>query len=173
MNIGLKKLHLKRFRLSVGAISKHTPLYSDKCGEAFLENVCQKKLPKFNLSFFSNYRRKDKILRMLLQVVQGSPPQIHAADIWALPVRGGGGLNPCPDGLGHFFREEFAKIKSYFFFYKKKLLFFTKKSYFFYKKKVTFFTKKSYIFYKKKVTFFYKKKLLFFTKKSYFFHKKK
>ena len=25
--------------------------------------------------------------------------------------KGGGGLDPCPDGLGHFFREEFAKIK--------------------------------------------------------------
>ena len=25
--------------------------------------------------------------------------------------KGGGGLNPYPDGLGHFFREEFAKIK--------------------------------------------------------------
>ena len=24
---------------------------------------------------------------------------------------GGGGLNPCPDGLGHFFREEFSKFK--------------------------------------------------------------
>ena len=26
-------------------------------------------------------------------------------------ARKGGGLDPCPDGLGHFFREEFAKIK--------------------------------------------------------------
>ena len=35
---------------------------------------------------------------------KGSPPQIHEAGIWALPVRGGrGGLNPCPDGLGQFF----------------------------------------------------------------------
>ena len=41
---------------------------------------------------------------------KGSLPQIHAGGIWALPVRGGG-LDPCPDGLGHFFREEFAKIK--------------------------------------------------------------
>ena len=23
----------------------------------------------------------------------------------------GGGLNPCPDGLGHFFKEEFSKFK--------------------------------------------------------------
>ena len=41
---------------------------------------------------------------------EGSPTQIHVRGIWALPVRGGG-LDPCPDGLGHFFREEFAKIK--------------------------------------------------------------
>ena len=41
---------------------------------------------------------------------KGSTPQIHAGGIRALPVRGGG-LDPCPDGLGHFFREEFAKIK--------------------------------------------------------------
>ena len=27
---------------------------------------------------------------------------------------GGGGLNPCPDGLGHFFREEFSKFKGAF-----------------------------------------------------------
>ena len=27
---------------------------------------------------------------------------------------GGGGLNPCPDGLGHFFREEFTKFKQAF-----------------------------------------------------------
>ena len=27
---------------------------------------------------------------------------------------GGGGLNPCPDGLGHFFREEFTKFKRAF-----------------------------------------------------------
>ena len=43
---------------------------------------------------------------------KGSTIEIHAAGIWASPVRGGGqGLNPCPDDLGHFFREEFAKIK--------------------------------------------------------------
>ena len=24
---------------------------------------------------------------------------------------GGGGLNPCPDGLGHFFREEFFQVQ--------------------------------------------------------------
>ena len=33
--------------------------------------------------------------------------------MWALPVWGGG-LNPCPDGLGHFFREEFSKFKRAF-----------------------------------------------------------
>ena len=33
--------------------------------------------------------------------------KIYAAGIWALPVRGGG-LNPCPDGLGQLFWEEFA-----------------------------------------------------------------
>ena len=27
---------------------------------------------------------------------------------------GGGGLDPCPDGLGHFFREEFSKFKRAF-----------------------------------------------------------
>ena len=27
---------------------------------------------------------------------------------------GGGGLNPCLDGLGHFFREEFSKFKRAF-----------------------------------------------------------
>ena len=27
---------------------------------------------------------------------------------------GGWGLNPCPDGLGHFFREEFSKFKRAF-----------------------------------------------------------
>ena len=26
----------------------------------------------------------------------------------------GWGLNPCPDGLGHFFREEFSKFKRAF-----------------------------------------------------------
>ena len=46
---------------------------------------------------------------MYLYQTKGSPPEIHAAGIWALPVRGG--LNPCPDGLGHFFREEFFKFK--------------------------------------------------------------
>ena len=29
--------------------------------------------------------------------------------MWALPVWGGGGLNPCPDGLGHLFREKMVK----------------------------------------------------------------
>ena len=28
--------------------------------------------------------------------------------------RGGGGLNACPDGLGHFFREELSKFKRAF-----------------------------------------------------------
>ena len=43
---------------------------------------------------------------------KGSPTEISVTSIWALPVRGeGGGLNPCPDGLGHFFREEFSKFK--------------------------------------------------------------
>ena len=61
-------------------------------------------------------------------MTKGSPTQIHAGGIWALPVRGGGsqplpgwfgatflgknlldfggGLDPCPDGLGHFFGDE-------------------------------------------------------------------
>ena len=39
---------------------------------------------------------------------KGSPTQIHAGGIWALPVRGGGGLNPCPDGFGQLFLEEFT-----------------------------------------------------------------
>ena len=40
---------------------------------------------------------------------------VSVTSIWALPVRGGrGGLNPCPDGLGHFFREEFSKFKRAF-----------------------------------------------------------
>ena len=29
-------------------------------------------------------------------------------------ARLGGGLNPCPDGLGHFFKEEFSKFKRAF-----------------------------------------------------------
>ena len=29
-------------------------------------------------------------------------------------ARLGGGLNPCPDGLGHFFREDFSKFKRAF-----------------------------------------------------------
>ena len=36
---------------------------------------------------------------IILSIPKGSTTQIHAGGIWALPVRGGG-LNPCPDGLG-------------------------------------------------------------------------
>ena len=38
---------------------------------------------------------------------------VDAPYIWALPVwgGGGGGLNTCPDGLGHLFREELSKFK--------------------------------------------------------------
>ena len=43
------------------------------------------------------------------QSSKGSPTEFSVTSIWALPVRGG--LNPCPDGLGHFFREEFSKFK--------------------------------------------------------------
>ena len=42
---------------------------------------------------------------------KGSPFQFVPPPIWGFPVWGGGGLNPCPDGLGHFFREEFSKFK--------------------------------------------------------------
>ena len=44
---------------------------------------------------------------------KGRPIKIDAGPIWALPVwRGGGGgerggLNPCPDGLGHFLEKNF------------------------------------------------------------------
>ena len=34
---------------------------------------------------------------------EGSLNQIHDPGIWALPVKGRGGLNPCLEGLGHFF----------------------------------------------------------------------
>ena len=44
---------------------------------------------------------------------EGSPFQLVNTSMWALPVWGGG-LNPCPDGLGHFFREEFSKFKRAF-----------------------------------------------------------
>ena len=44
---------------------------------------------------------------------KGSLIEIHAAGIWALSVRGGG-LQPLPEWLEHFFREEFAKIKGAF-----------------------------------------------------------
>ena len=37
---------------------------------------------------------------------KGSRTEEDTEGIWALPVWGGRGLNPCPDGLGHFFRDE-------------------------------------------------------------------
>ena len=45
---------------------------------------------------------------------KGSPFQFVPPFIWALPFWGGVGLNPCPDGLGHFFREDFSKFKRAF-----------------------------------------------------------
>ena len=52
------------------------------------------------------------VLEILL--TKGSPFLIWALFFWGLPVWGGGGLNTCPDGLGHFFREEFSKFKRAF-----------------------------------------------------------
>ena len=44
-----------------------------------------------------------------MENLKGAPIKIDAPYIWALPVcggGGGGGLNACPDGLGHLFGEE-------------------------------------------------------------------
>ena len=41
----------------------------------------------------------------------GKPSSNSCCRHLGIARKGGGGLNPCPDGLGHFFREEFAKIK--------------------------------------------------------------
>ena len=54
-------------------------------------------------------------------LIQGSPTKLSVEGIWALPIRGGGrvwanffgknlldlggGLDPCPDGLGHFLHQ--------------------------------------------------------------------
>ena len=51
-----------------------------------------------------------KFFQVIIIIHKGSPFQLVTTSIWALPVWGGG-LNPCPDGLGHFFREEFSKFK--------------------------------------------------------------
>ena len=40
-----------------------------------------------------------------------APLKKNAVSIWALPVWGGGGLDPCHDVLGHLFREELSKFK--------------------------------------------------------------
>ena len=50
---------------------------------------------------------------VLTQSIQGSPSQKVETYIWALPVWGvgRGGLNACPDGLGHLSREELCKFK--------------------------------------------------------------
>ena len=50
------------------------------------------------------------ISKISFNLFKGSTFQFVSTSIWALPVWGGG-LNPCPDGLGHFFREEFSKFK--------------------------------------------------------------
>ena len=42
--------------------------------------------------------------------LEGRPISIVEPYIWALPVWGGG-LNACPHGLGHLFREELSKFK--------------------------------------------------------------
>ena len=46
-----------------------------------------------------------------IYLYKGSSPQEVSRFKWALPVRGGGGLNACQDGLGHLFREELSKFK--------------------------------------------------------------
>ena len=42
---------------------------------------------------------------------KGSPTEKDAGSIRALPKWGGGGLDPCPNGLGHLFREELSMFK--------------------------------------------------------------
>ena len=41
----------------------------------------------------------------------GKPHRDQRGRHLGIARKGGGGLNPCPDGLGHFFREEFSKFK--------------------------------------------------------------
>ena len=48
----------------------------------------------------------------LLLLGKGSPFQLVTTSIWALPVWGGG-LNPCPDGLGHFLGKNFPSSKGH------------------------------------------------------------
>ena len=47
--------------------------------------------------------------RAVADSTKGSPIVNVAEGIWALPVWGGG-LNPCPDGLGQLFLEEFPSF---------------------------------------------------------------
>ena len=47
------------------------------------------------------------------RVGKGSTTQISVKGIRALPVRGGAGLNPCPDGLGQLFWDHFRTLVSF------------------------------------------------------------
>ena len=49
-----------------------------------------------------------------VEVTLGQKGKIDTVSIWALPIRGRGGLNACQDGLGHLFREELSKFKGAF-----------------------------------------------------------
>ena len=44
---------------------------------------------------------------------KGSPSLKNVGSIWALP-KWGGGLDPCPNGLGHLFWEELSMFKGAF-----------------------------------------------------------
>ena len=44
---------------------------------------------------------------------KGSTFEFSVTSIWALPVRGGG-LNPCPNVLGHFLEKNFPSSNGHF-----------------------------------------------------------
>ena len=68
-------------------------------------------IPSFLLQWFS-FAGKKTMQKWKIEVREA--PFYESPPLFGHCPFGGGGLNPCPDGLGHFFREEFSKFKRAF-----------------------------------------------------------
>ena len=68
----------------------------------------------FHLAFYKPNQASYETRLLTHQVFREAPFNLSPPLFGHCPFVGGGWLNPCPDGLGHFFREEFSKFKGAF-----------------------------------------------------------